>query len=120
MCYISVTACFGQDQPDFLRNNDDDSDNNRYARVPRNYNKVRNFLKENCRKYDPENAEDKKSDECIICLDSFESKIEIVGLNCTGKHIFHLKCMEEWVKHNNICPLCREPIIKKREVAEVQ
>ena len=38
---------------------------------------------------------------------------EIAELNCNNKHIFHLECIKEWSAKNDICPLCREPILKK-------
>ena len=51
---------------------------------------------------------------CAICLDEFDEKDEreIAELNCNNKHIFHLECIKNWSKTNDICPMCREPIIK--------
>ena len=43
--------------------------------------------------------------ECAICLQSinfFELKIQ----KCCNKP-FHMKCIHEWLKNKNTCPLCR-------------
>lgn len=43
-------------------------------------------------------------DNCSICLEIF-GEDEIVKLECT--HIFHEKCLEEWLKIQKNCPLCK-------------
>jgi hypothetical protein len=44
--------------------------------------------------------------QCIICLDNF-----IIGQYkrnlCCG-HIFHKKCIDEWLHDNDTCPTCRQ------------
>ena len=56
--------------------------------------------------------------ECAICLDEFAKNEdrEIAELNCNNKHIFHLDCIKKWVETNDICPMCREPILKDDQV----
>ena len=49
---------------------------------------------------------------CVICLEDYADKEKVVELDCNDKHLFHMKCMEEWVVKNDICPMCRVPIIK--------
>ena len=34
---------------------------------------------------------------CIICLDNFKQKDHVVKLGCHDKHVFHYKCIEEWI-----------------------
>lgn len=46
--------------------------------------------------------------ECSICLVDFEVDDDVVNLEC--KHIFHEKCIEEWVDRKKDCPNCREKI----------
>jgi hypothetical protein len=43
---------------------------------------------------------------------SVEDERPIAELNCSNKHIFHLECIKEWVKHQDNCPMCREIIAK--------
>ena len=57
--------------------------------------------------------DDKDSDDdnknCSICLLSLGN--DIIELNCG--HNFHFKCINDWMKKNNTCPLCRE---QKQEI----
>ena len=43
---------------------------------------------------------------CNICLDKIDNG---KYLNCG--HVFHLKCIKEWVNTNAICPICKAQII---------
>jgi hypothetical protein len=43
---------------------------------------------------------------CSICL--LELKKHEKTLDC--QHIFHKKCIDEWISNNNTCPLCRKII----------
>lgn len=45
--------------------------------------------------------------ECPICSETFE---KLKSTPC--KHSFCEKCIGEWLKKNNTCPLCRENISK--------
>jgi hypothetical protein len=47
-------------------------------------------------------------DECSICLEPLAEQPTIVNLPCS--HKFHSLCILEWLNHELICPLCREPI----------
>lgn len=49
-------------------------------------------------------------DECSICLAPIK-KNKKNELNCN--HIFHNNCINEWLKKNNSCPLCRTQIKQK-------
>ena len=49
------------------------------------------------------------NDECPICIEPFEENDELYQLKCN--HIFHTKCISEWININNICPNCREVVI---------
>ena len=42
---------------------------------------------------------------CTICLDNYEKNDEITELDCG--HIYHYKCIYQWVQSKKSCPLCR-------------
>ncbi|XP_016581466.2 E3 ubiquitin protein ligase RIE1 [Capsicum annuum] len=48
------------------------------------------------------------SNECCICLAKYKDKEEIRQLPCT--HIFHLKCVDQWLKIISCCPLCKQEL----------
>lgn len=45
--------------------------------------------------------------ECAICLDGFEEDAPVVSLQCPGAHTFHKTCIETWLAHEGVCPLCK-------------
>lgn len=45
---------------------------------------------------------------CAICMEGFEEEQIIKKLYCS--HIFHRKCLKEWMKRNKVCPLCRSDL----------
>ena len=80
--------------------------------------KIKEFLKKNKDKQ----LKNIFNDSCIICLENLEDKNEnlkdreitkdkeqekenIAVLECG--HRFHEKCIIEWLKKHNICPICR-------------
>ncbi|KAL7687386.1 putative Zinc finger, RING-type, kelch-type beta propeller [Plasmopara halstedii] len=44
-------------------------------------------------------------DICPICLIDFEDGEDVRNLPC--KHIFHVTCIDEWLKRNTSCPMCK-------------
>lgn len=57
-----------------------------------------------------------EEETCLICQQEFHSvcqrcvhPIQCVPCIGTCSHIFHLHCVEEWLKNNNKCPMCRCP-----------
>jgi len=62
-------------------------------------------------KYNPEEHVDDK--ECIICMVDYVEQDDITPLPCNPKHFFHSACIENWLKSNNSCPLCKKPITKE-------
>jgi len=55
-------------------------------------------------------------DECIICLEKFqENRSIITNLSHNKNHVFHTKCLEEWIKKSQVCPMCRTEINAKEE-----
>jgi hypothetical protein len=55
-----------------------------------------------------------KGKECSICLQDFEEGEEEVFVEVkVCKHIFHEKCLVEWIVHNRTCPLDRKNIFEE-------
>jgi hypothetical protein len=46
-----------------------------------------------------------EDNDCTICLEEFNNDEEIIKLKCN--HFFHSKCIDDWIKKNQSCPLCR-------------
>lgn len=51
--------------------------------------------------------------ECTICMEEYMPNDEITPLPCDARHYFHSKCIENWLKSNNSCPLCKKPITEE-------
>jgi hypothetical protein len=50
--------------------------------------------------------------QCTVCLEDFNTEIEVVKLNC--KHIFHFVCLKDWLEKILLapkCPCCNDYII---------
>lgn len=45
-----------------------------------------------------------EQENCPICL----KKLRNNSVKTSCEHKFHQKCLKEWKKHNNSCPLCRQ------------
>ena len=54
----------------------------------------------------------KKESQCLICMDEYERESWVSVLpKC--EHIFHTKCVKEWGKYKQDCPICREKLSVK-------
>ena len=51
-------------------------------------------------------------ENCSICLSSMKNK-KAKFVKC--KHVFHIKCINTWLKHNATCPVCRSIVCDKHE-----
>lgn len=53
-------------------------------------------------------------ESCSICLEHFEhfeqtqTTCDVCKLQCT--HHYHINCLNNWLRSNNTCPLCRTVI----------
>eukprot|EP00795_Rhopilema_esculentum_P008311 gene8311-14274_t len=45
---------------------------------------------------------------CIICLIHFKTGQEVRKLPC--QHIYHINCIDKWLKMNRLCPTCRSDV----------
>ncbi|CAI0437728.1 unnamed protein product [Linum tenue] len=48
------------------------------------------------------------SEECCICLAKYKDKEEVRQLPCL--HMFHLKCVDQWLRIISCCPLCKQEL----------
>lgn len=51
------------------------------------------------------------ANECVICLADYNSGDTVCLSKCERTHIFHEKCITEWITINAICPICRIRIV---------
>merc|ERR1719322_378493 len=52
--------------------------------------------------------------KCAICLSEFEDGDDLRCLiRCS--HVFHVKCVNEWLKENKRCPMCRQFLKQEEE-----
>jgi len=49
-------------------------------------------------------------DECCICLSSINEGSQIRKLNCS--HIYHVECIDKWLKVNKVCPIDKKNIFE--------
>lgn len=100
-----------------IRNNDNIFQNDLERALTESFNESQDSLKRsdndvvvefNSIKY--ENLENNTSYDvkCMICLEEFESDLEVVLTDCT--HIFHLDCLKEWIRYKKECAVCRNEI----------
>jgi len=57
-------------------------------------------------------TEKKLPENCEICIENFKSYPEkLIGeVPCSQKHIFHVDCLNSWLKRQATCPICKEII----------
>ncbi|XP_044510361.1 E3 ubiquitin-protein ligase At4g11680-like isoform X2 [Mangifera indica] len=46
--------------------------------------------------------------ECCICLAKYREKEEVRQLPCS--HMFHLRCVDQWLRIISCCPLCKQEL----------
>ncbi|CAD8058066.1 unnamed protein product [Paramecium sonneborni] len=54
--------------------------------------------------------------ECAICLDNFKQEQIVRVTYC--QHVFHIKCLDAWMKKNQNCPICRS--VQDRNTIKLQ
>ena len=59
------------------------------------------------REYTESEKAKESSKTCTICLCEFEVGESVCALPCDDSHIFHTKCIEQWLETNSVCPVCR-------------
>lgn len=49
--------------------------------------------------------------ECAVCFGALEAKGPLcVRLPCAPQHIFHLSCVQPWLRKASLCPICRRDV----------
>lgn len=61
-------------------------------------------------------SEFRDSPECCICMADFAPGSEIRAAPCG--HLFHGRCLGNWLKINRTCPLCRGDVVRELESPE--
>jgi hypothetical protein len=51
---------------------------------------------------------DEEDVKCTICLCEYEQGVKLKRLPCL--HYFDVECIDEWLKNNNACPICRQEL----------
>ena len=51
-----------------------------------------------------------KMDTCTICLELYKADDQIAELSCDKRHFFHEKCIDDWLKNKQECPLCKKAV----------
>lgn len=46
--------------------------------------------------------------ECCICLSKYKEREEVRQLPCS--HMFHQKCVDQWLRITSCCPLCKKEL----------
>ncbi|XP_077214563.1 E3 ubiquitin-protein ligase At4g11680-like [Tasmannia lanceolata] len=65
---------------------------------------------------DKRNGDERNSDianensECCICLAKYKDKEEVRQLPCS--HLFHQRCVDQWLRIISCCPLCKQELEK--------
>ena len=75
-----------------------------------NKNNNNNKIKMTKKLYIKNNNNKEEPPICSICLNNIIEGEEIEILIC--RHLFHYKCIEEWLKNKKECPFCRKKLIK--------
>lgn len=47
-------------------------------------------------------------DMCSVCYEDYENGVELVKLECS--HVFHKKCISQWLRLKKSCPLCKQEV----------
>ena len=50
--------------------------------------------------------------ECLICLESFNNKTNIINLSCCNA-LYHKTCLSQWIFKKLSCPHCRHFLLPK-------
>lgn len=73
------------------------------------YNRAERNIEARTKQFQPvSDVSIENEDVCPICLIEFEDDEDVRNLPC--KHIFHVACIDEWLKRNTSCPMCKSNV----------
>ena len=118
MMYISIFMCHFlftvKCKTDNDNNNDNDNNDNIIPignhNIVYNENEDINQIIVNIDLYDIKNSDIPDNEICCICLENINS--ESSRFHCN--HIFHKKCIYNWIKNRNVCPICNQILIEDK------
>jgi len=47
---------------------------------------------------------------CAVCLENIGDGQNVTYLPCDPRHHFHTVCITAWLRHSQICPICKAEI----------
>ena len=62
------------------------------------YLKTKEFLEHDKKKFNKLNFDEGK--DCPICFEEFTDSCDIIELNCSDQHIFHVDCAKQMLCHS--------------------
>jgi len=58
----------------------------------------------------PEIIQTEPNQECPICLSELELASPVTHMPCSVKHVFHPRCIKDWLRVDGKCPICRKTL----------
>ena len=58
--------------------------------------------------------EESLGEDCAVCLCGMDAGQSVQRLKCAGKHVFHARCISEWLStRSRCCPIDQEDLHKQ-------
>lgn len=64
------------------------------------------------KRYDQSLFQDCDNATCAICLQNYADGDMFRELPCDRRHHFHVACVDDWLKLNATCPVCRKSVLQ--------
>ena len=58
----------------------------------------------------PETSQTQLGQECLLCMRSIDLNARTTRLPCNPQHVFHTVCIQDWLRIDLICPICRKEV----------
>lgn len=70
---------------------------------------INNFTKYKFSQYQRK-SNNVKQETCAICLDSYRMEETVIVFSCNN-HIYHERCLYEWLQTSDVCPICKHNLM---------